>query len=82
MAGDAPSTVLLASTGQDAPKPDWMADALLAAKQAQAARNKGDEPELPAQPWATNAMTQALEKYEALTRSRNAADAVGKDEHS
>jgi len=80
--GDATSTVQLAATGPDTAKPDWMADALLAAKQAQAARSKGNEPELPAQPWATNAMMQALEKYEALSRPRNAGDAAGKDERS
>ncbi len=69
---DANGAVQLASNGGDGARPAWMEDAILAAKQAQAARNGTGEPEVKEQPWATNAMMQALEKYEAMTRLRNA----------
>lgn len=59
-----------ATTAQPAPL-NWLTDALNVARAGQNTRAKGaDAPPVVPQPWMTNAMLNALNKYDALARAR------------
>ena len=61
--------------------PGWLAQSHLAAQGEQTARATGDlTPEPAARPWVANAMFEALDKYEALSRAR--AEKSGTDSGS
>ena len=61
--------------------PGWQAQSHLAAQREQTARATGDlTPEPAARPWVANAMFEALDKYEALSRAR--AEKSGTDSGS
>jgi hypothetical protein len=61
--------------------PEWLAQSHMAAQREQTARATGDlTPEPAARPWVANAMFEALDKYEALSRAR--AEKSGTDSGS
>lgn len=65
------------------PSSSWLPEALDVAQAATDARNNGSlTPATPPQPWVANAMLEALDKYDALARTRSTVGSADSNEEN